>query len=89
MSMMNMVWIPPYLYLLLVLNHNLQSHAALLITDQLPLASLDHSYCMNEENMSLPSYSHLADEIKATKTENNILKDRIQASTQPVKVLVQ
>ena len=39
--------------------------------------------------MSLPSYSHLADEIKATKTENNILKDRIQASTQPVKVLVQ
>ena len=44
---------------------------------------------MNEENMSLPSYSHLADEIKATKTENNILKDRIQASTQPIKVLVQ
>ena len=29
-----------------------------------PLASLDHSYCMNEENISLPSYSDLADEIK-------------------------
>ena len=36
-----------------------------------PLASLDHSYCMNEENMSLPSYSDLADEIKALKVENN------------------
>ena len=44
---------------------------------------------MNEENMSLPSYSHLADEIKATKIENNILKDRIQPSSQPFKVLVQ
>ena len=44
---------------------------------------------MNEENMSLPSYSDLADEIKATKIENNILKDRIQASTQPIKVLFQ
>ena len=32
-----------------------------------PLASLDHSYCMNEENISLPSYSDLADEIKALK----------------------
>ena len=27
-----------------------------------PLASLDHSYCMHEENMSLPSYSDLPDE---------------------------
>ena len=30
-----------------------------------PLASLDHLYCMSEENMSLPSYSDLADEMKA------------------------
>ena len=35
------------------------------------LASLDHSNCMNEENMSLPSYLDLADEIKALKIENN------------------
>ena len=44
---------------------------------------------MNEENMSLPSYSDLADEIKALKIENNILKDKIKASKRPVKVLVQ
>ena len=50
-----------------------------------PLASLDHSYCMNEENMSLPSYSDLADEIKALKIENNILKDKIKASKRPIK----
>ena len=54
-----------------------------------PLASLDHSYCMNEENMSLPSYSDLADEIKVLKIEQNILKDKIKASKQPIKVLVQ
>ena len=30
-----------------------------------PLASLDHSYCMNERNMSLPSYLDLSDEIKS------------------------
>ena len=54
-----------------------------------PLASLDHSCCMNEENMSFPSYSDLADEIKALKIENNILKDKIKASKQPIKVLVQ
>ena len=50
-----------------------------------PLASLDHSYCMNEENMSLPSYSDLADEIKALKIENNILKDKIKASNNQLK----
>ena len=44
---------------------------------------------MNEENMSLPSYSDLADEIKALKIENNILKDKIKASKRPIKVLVQ
>ena len=54
-----------------------------------PLAVLDHSYCMNEENMSLPSYSDLADEIKALKIEKNILKDKIKASKRPIKVLVQ
>ena len=54
-----------------------------------PLASPDHSCCMNEENMSFPSYSDLADEIKALKIENNILKDKIKASKQPIKVLVQ
>ena len=45
-----------------------------------PSASLDHSYCMNEENMSLPSYLDLSDEIKAFKIENIILKDKIKAS---------
>ena len=45
-----------------------------------PLASLDHSYCINEENMSLPSYLDLSDEIKAFKIENIILRDRIKAS---------
>ena len=45
-----------------------------------PLASLDHSYCMNEENMSLPSHSDLADEIEEPKIENNILKDKIKAN---------
>ena len=44
---------------------------------------------MNKENMSLPSYSDLADEIKALKIETNILKDKIKTSKQPVKVLVQ
>ena len=44
---------------------------------------------MNEENMSLPSYSDLADEIKALKIESNILKDKIKASKQSIKVLVQ
>ena len=47
-----------------------------------PLASLDHSYHMNEENMSLPSYSDLANEIKTLKI------GRKQASKQPIKVLV-
>ena len=54
-----------------------------------PLASLDHSYCMNEENMFLPSYSDLADEIKGLKIENNILKDKIKASKRPIEVLAQ
>ena len=40
---------------------------------------------MNEENMSLPSYSDLADEIKALKIENTILKEKIKASKQPIK----
>ena len=53
------------------------------------LASLDRSYCMNEENMSLPSYSDLADEIKGTKIENNILKDKIKAAKRPIEVLAQ
>ena len=44
---------------------------------------------MNEENMSLPSYSDLVDEIKALKIENNILKDKIKTSKRPIKVLVQ
>ena len=44
---------------------------------------------MNEENMSLPSYSDLPDEIKAFKIENDILKDKIKASERPIKVLVQ
>ena len=44
---------------------------------------------MNEENMSLPSYSDLADESKVLKIENNILKDKIKASKGPIKVLVQ
>ena len=38
-----------------------------------PIASLDHSYSMNEENMALPSYSDLADEIKTLKSETNVL----------------
>ena len=42
------------------------------------LASLVHSYCMNEQNMSLPSYPDLAYEIKALKIENNILKGQNQ-----------
>ena len=50
-----------------------------------PLASLDHSYCINEENMPFPSYSDLPDEIEALKIENNILKDKIKASKRPVK----
>ena len=54
-----------------------------------PLASLDYSYCMNEENMSLPSYLDLSDEIKAFKIENSILKDKIKASKEPIKVLFQ
>ena len=45
-----------------------------------PLASLDHSYCMNEENKPLPSYSNLADEIKALEIKHNLLKDKIKAS---------
>ena len=52
-----------------------------------PLASFDHSYCMHEENMSLPSYSDLADEIKARKLK--ILKDKIKASKRSIKVLAQ
>ena len=44
---------------------------------------------MNEENMYLSSYSDLADEIKALKIGNNILKDKIKTSKQPIKVLVQ
>ena len=43
---------------------------------------------MNEENMPLQSYSDLADEIKARKIENDILKDKIKASKRPMKVLV-
>ena len=44
---------------------------------------------MNEENMYLSSYSDLAGEIKALKIGNNILKDKIKTSKQPIKVLVQ
>ena len=43
-----------------------------------PLASLDHWYCMNEQNMSLSSYPDLAYEIKALQIENNILKGQNQ-----------
>ena len=39
--------------------------------------------------MPLPSYSDLADEVKAPKIENNILKDKIKTSKQLIKVLVQ
>ena len=39
--------------------------------------------------LSQHRYSDLADEIKALKIENNILKDKIKASKRPVKVLVQ
>ena len=53
-----------------------------------PLPSLDHTYCMNEENMSLPSYSDLADKIKELTIKNNILKDKIKASKRPTKALV-
>ena len=44
---------------------------------------------MNEGKVSLPSYSDLADETKALKIENKILKDKIKASKGPIKVLVQ
>ena len=44
---------------------------------------------MNEKNMPLQSYSDLADEVKAPKIENNILKDKIKTSKQLIKVLVQ
>ena len=44
---------------------------------------------MNEDNMSLPSYWDLADEIKAFKIENNILKDKIKASKRLIKILFQ
>ena len=44
---------------------------------------------MNEENMYLSSYSDLAGESKALKIGNNILKDKIKTSKQPIKVLVQ
>ena len=54
-----------------------------------PLASLDHSYCMSEENMSLPSSSDLTDEIKTLKIEHYILKDKVKTSKQPIKILVQ
>ena len=54
-----------------------------------PLTSFDHSYCKNKENKSIPSYSDLADKIKAFKIENNILKEKIKASKQLFKVLVQ
>ena len=53
------------------------------------LASRDHSYRMNEENMSRPSYSDLLDETKALKIKNNILKDKLKASKRRIKVLVQ
>ena len=39
--------------------------------------------------MSLPLYSDLADEIKALKIKNNILKDKIKISKRPMIVLVQ
>ena len=44
---------------------------------------------MNEENIFLLSYLVLADEIKAIKTKNNSLKDKIKALKRPIKVLVQ
>ena len=44
---------------------------------------------MNEDNMSLPSYWDLADEIKAFKIENNILKDKIKASKRLIKIFFQ
>ena len=44
---------------------------------------------MNEENMSLPSYSDLADEIKALKIESNISNDKIKTSKRPIKISVQ
>ena len=53
-----------------------------------PLASPGHFYSMNEENMSLPSYSNWADEIKALKIGSNILKSKIKTFKRPVKVLV-
>ena len=43
---------------------------------------------MNEENMSLPSYSDLDDEIKALKIENSVSKDKITALRWPIKDLV-
>ena len=45
-----------------------------------PLASLDYSYYTNEENKSLPSYSNLADEIKALEIKHNLLKDKNKVS---------
>ena len=33
---------------------------------------------MNEDNISLPSYSDLADKIKTLNIENNILKDQLK-----------
>ena len=44
---------------------------------------------MNEENMSLPSYSDLSDKIKALKIETIILKYKIKVSKRSIKVLVQ
>ena len=43
---------------------------------------------MTKTCLSKHRYSDLADEIKALKVENNILKDKIKASKRPVKVLV-
>ena len=40
---------------------------------------------MNEENMSLPSYSDLAIKVKALKIKNNILKDKIKFSKRAIK----
>ena len=44
---------------------------------------------MNEENMPLSSYSDLADETKTLTIENNILKNKIETSKRPIKVLIQ
>ena len=44
---------------------------------------------MTKTCLSKHRYSDLADEIKALKVENNILKDKSKASKQPIKVLVQ